>query len=190
MEISVSIDAVEDFVSNAYHGTSTTAAKNILTDGFRAGTNPALWLGVGVYFYENSLVDAYWYARRHHNLRHLQIAVLRARIYYGVSLDVTSPSAQRMLRAARDYLLTKQDTATLPQAIDYIVESRIERGQTPIHTVRANEPYIPKSTETDDYFQDSKLFHRGKRMVCVKEIGNIENPHIVPTPNPPRRWPK
>lgn len=159
-----------------YHGTSFNAASNILLKGFKSSEGVKHWLGVGVYFYQDSREHAYSWALNVKKLRPSEIVVIQALIKLGRCLDLLHNPAHASLlenyfneaenRVFKNNLKSRKYSQEQISITESVVIDLIHRD-TPIDTVRTSfssgKPIFPGSR-----------FTRGQQIIiCVRNLESI-----------------
>src|ERR1017187_936661 len=113
---------------DGYHGTDFRAAENIVKVGFRPYSNESTddpFLGPGVYFYEDSELQAQQWARIHLKKKpHLgkRIGVIRSLIYLGECFFVDHPEYSKVIAEIEADLAETGDYVDRLRTIEIIVE--------------------------------------------------------------------
>lgn len=160
----------------AYHGTSFNAASNILVKGFKPSEGEKQWLGLGVYFYQDSQEHAYNWALNVKKLNPKEIVVLQALIRLGRCLDLLhNPAHSDLLenyfneaenRIFKKNLKSRKYSDEQISITESVVIDLIHRD-TAIETIRTSfssgKPIFPGSR-----------FTRGQQIIiCVRNLNNI-----------------
>jgi hypothetical protein len=141
-----------------FHGTSTEAARRILSGGFEISRNEYDWLGDGAYFFQDAPVRAMEWARERFGK---EAAVIGAEIDLADCIDLLDiPWEQAIVRTFQRYLghLTRSGIPIPRQSqgahrldrgvLNYLVDGLAHDGRK-IRSVRAvfpeGEPMYPRS---------------------------------------------
>jgi hypothetical protein len=158
------IDHTDTVVNNAYHGTDRFAAEKILADGrFNVSRGPDHWLGDGVYFFQGSIAEAKWWARKTTKERRLkEYAILKAKVLLGKCLDLTKTEFWEQLEEWIEYLKEK-GVRDLTDA--YVINSFAGEWQGGFDTVRCR-------FQGKRPFRGSKMY-REQIQISVRTTKNI-----------------
>ena len=88
-----------------YHGTTKAAATSICQRDFRLSKKDHLWLGKGIYFFQDAPGLAWWWADRKAKKEHAsEPAVVKAKIDIIDCMDLWDIESQKKLKKARRYV--------------------------------------------------------------------------------------
>lgn len=159
------IKAFNKIVPDAYHGTSSSNAKEIIKDNsFRQPKEEREFLGTGIYFFEGSLENAKYWARDKHEP---PIAVICATINLGRCLDLNIKEHRDYIKEVARNLQNKRQITNVNVAI--AIEVIFRSSGNKIDTVRAVQSpdrktrILPKSP----YDDNTRL------VICVKNPESI-----------------
>lgn len=164
----------QKIVPDAFHGTTLTNVRKILSEGFQPSRGPSQFLGDGVYFFESSEWHAKNWALRHRDRTTDKIAVIQAMINLGHCYDLHNEEYRRLARETKANL-NRQGTKKITDAV---VINFLATKFTIIDSVRAT--YI--STEYgrgQRIFEGSRFFEYVQLMICVRKIENISQPSMI-----------
>lgn len=170
---STGLENLSDTVSNAFHGTTVEAARQIVSEncGFRPTVSDQLFLGTGVYFYEGDERAARKYARSAHGRR--RVAVLRAKIRWGRCLNLFVRAHRMALQQFEKRLRSAGVIdATMGQVINDLAQ------EFEIDTVKGVQVQDP-SIRVPRVFAESEVGSFSKLMICVRNTSNIVACEIV-----------
>ncbi|MFZ1730435.1 MAG: hypothetical protein WAV84_09960 [Bacteroidota bacterium] len=173
----MSHDEVTDQVNSqiipkAYHGTNRESCDTILNDGFekRGGTNA--YLGPGVYFYDNCLDCAIWWASDKKKILEEDIRVLEAELDLGICIDCFNTDDQDQIARAKTIMqmrndrVGKRDRISEPDVIAYLVQTN-----PGFDSIRAL--HLPEKRET--LYPGSRLFRYSRIVICMLTLKNIRD---------------
>ncbi len=161
------IPVIFKIVPDAYHGTSKPAAQKIISTGqFEPSTDPDLYLGDGVYFFESSIQHAIDWARKKFGVTS-SLGIIRAAIKMGRCLNLTLPEHQVFCLQVKEELegYERRDW-TDAAVINYIAENIVFPD-----TVRA--VFLPGAKKARKMFPGSHFFKDIQIFICVKSVDNI-----------------
>lgn len=105
----------EKFVPRAYHGTTRKAAKAILLKGFQISNHEWLYLGDGVYFFEDCYVSARRWANGKCEFQGGRPAVIRCSVALGRCIDLTVQSIAEPMKAFIEAIVARLNRAKAEQ---------------------------------------------------------------------------
>ena len=100
---------IDPIVVTGYHGTSRTAAKRILAEGFVPSINDWDWLGHGTYFWQDAPVRAYRWAQERLSGTQEVAVVVAAQIRLDGFFDLLD---QRGMKTLQGFAAKFQDRST------------------------------------------------------------------------------
>jgi hypothetical protein len=168
-----------------YHGTTTTKARNILTQGFRASDNDYDWLGTGIYFFQDAPMRAKQWATQQYPENP---AVIRALIRLDNRIDLFDIAWQPVLknlynsfveqyRRTNRPLPTQNSDRSKAHRLDcaffnFASEVIFSRGQS-VESIRS------AFMEGDRLFPDSAIFDLAHVQIAIRNPTLIINADII-----------
>lgn len=170
---SIGLENLSDTVSNAFHGTTVEAARQIVSQdcGFTPTVSDQLFLGTGVYFYEGDERAARKFARSAHRKR--RVAVLRAKIRWGRCLNLFVRAHRMALQQVEKRL---RSAGVIDATMGQVINDLAQKFE--IDTVKGVQVQEP-NTSVPRFFAESEVGSFSKLMICVRNTSNILTCEIV-----------
>ncbi|MGD0621068.1 MAG: hypothetical protein ABSA82_01175 [Thermacetogeniaceae bacterium] len=158
-----------------YHGTTSSRAEIILQTGyFNFTTGEHAWLGVGIYFYEEEVKDAYYFCVT--LKRYPEWKIIKGNLEGDTIVDLEDPGVLEQLKAlekkvkGRRYLTTKDGK---PRKILNLVLMNMMFEATPYDIARGkfSEPPWPYIERTNIYRYVNILCVRNR--MCIKGLEEV-----------------
>ena len=151
----------------AYHGTSWDASQVILREGFICtGSGQDMFLGKGVYVYNNQVSEARVWAKVHR--AYSPWAVVRATIRLGFSVNLDEAKHRDALTKLASRL--RKGNKSIPDAL--VINALADLTRVDSVTATRRKPSARP-------YRESSPFEDGNRLIiCVRPLENISDPKL------------